>query len=340
MADVFSTDVLTAVLQSLLGNPQFLLDRYFGITQAEESEQIHFDVIQGKRRISPFVSPLVEGQIVASQGYVTNTFTPAYVKDKRVFDANRPLKRMQGEQIGGTMSPADRLRALVAFDMQDQLDMLRRRFEVMCGEVLTTGKSTITGDKYPTVVVDFGRSATHTIVAAPLWSVGGTKMLDNLQDWAQIILQDTGAFPTDVIMTPDVWKVFRSDPTVQNILNIFRPYSVAPSLEFNTQIVEGGVQMGTVENFNIFSYAGWYVDPATGVETPILPAGTVLMVSPALQGVQAFGAIRDEEVGMQPVPYYVKSWIQPDPAVRFVMLQSAPIMVPFRPNASFMAKVL
>ena len=63
------------------------------------------------------------------------------------------------------------------------------------------------------------------------------------------------------------------------------------------------------------------------------------MASPALEGVQAYGAIRDEEIGLQPVPYYVKSWIQEDPSVRYVMLQSAPIMVPFRPNASLAAKV-
>lgn len=340
MADVFSTDVLTAVLQSLLGNPQFLLDRFFGTTQAEASEQIHFDVVQGKRRVAPFVSPLVEGQVVASQGFVTNTFTPAYIKDKRVFDMNRPLKRSPGEQIGGTMSPPDRLRALIAVDMQDQLGMLRRRLEVMCGEVLATGKSTITGDKYPTVVVDFGRSSSHTIVAAPLWSAATPPILNNLQDWAQIVLQDTGVFPNDVIMTTDVWKVFRSDPSIQQVLNVFRAYTSQPTLMPTAQVTEGGVLMGNIEGFNIFVYSGWYVDPADGVEKPILPAGTVLMCSPSLEGVQAYGAIRDEEIGLQPVPYYVKSWIQYDPSVRFVMLQSAPIMVPFRPNASLAAKVL
>jgi hypothetical protein len=340
MADVFSTDVLTAVLQSLLGNPQFLLDRFFGITQAESTEQIHFDVIQGKRRISPFVSPLVEGQVVASQGFVTNTFTPAYVKDKRVFDMNRPLKRMAGEQIGGVMAPADRLRALIAFDMQDQLNMFRRRLEVMCGEVLTTGKSTISGDKYPTQVVDFQRSATHTITANPLWSAATPPILNNLQDWAQICLEDTGVFPSDVIMTVDVWKIFRADAGVTNVLNVFRKYTDLPSVMPMAQVTEGGVQMGQLEGFNIWVYSGWYVDPTTGIEVPILPAGTLIMCSPALEGVQAFGAIRDEEIGLQSVPYYVKSWIQPDPAVRYVMLQSAPIMVPFRPNASFMAKVL
>jgi hypothetical protein len=340
MADVFSTDVLTAVLQSLLGNPQFLLDRFFGITQAEASEQIHFDVIQGKRRVAPFVSPLVEGQVVASQGYITNTFTPAYIKDKRVFDMNRPLKRMAGEQIGGTMSPADRVRALIAFDMQDQLNMLRRRLEVMCGEVLTTGLSTISGDKYPTQVVNFNRSATHTIVAAPLWSAAAAnQILNNLQDWAQICLEDTGVFPNDVVMTADVWKTFRADPSIVQVLNIQRRYTDMPSMTANAQVTEGGVLMGNIEGFNIWVYSGWYVDPGTGNELPIIPAGTVIMCSPALEGVQAYGAIRDEEIGLQPVPYYVKSWIQEDPSVRYVMLQSAPIMVPFRPNASLSAKV-
>jgi hypothetical protein len=98
--------------------------------------------------------------------------------------------------------------------------------------------------------------------------------------------------------------------------------------------------MGNIEGFNIWVYSGWYVDPADGVEKPIIPPGTVIMASPAIEGVQAYGAIRDEEIGLQPVPYYVKSWIQYDPSVRYVMLQSAPIMVPFRPNASVAAKVL
>jgi Phage major capsid protein E len=340
MADAFSTDVLTGVLQSLLGTPQFLLDRYFGTVQAEASEQIHFDVMQGKRRVSPFVSPLVEGQVVASQGFITNTFTPAYIKDKRVFDMNRPLKRMPGEQFGGTMSPGERLRALIAYDMQDQLDMLRRRLEVMCGEVIVTGKSTISGDKYPTTVVDFQRSPSHTIVANPLWSAATPPILNNLQDWAQIVLEDSGIFPNDVIMSTDVWKVFRNDPGVINILNIFRPSTQQPTIMPNAVMAEGGVLMGNIEGFNIWVYSGWYVDPVDGQEKPIIPAGTVVMVAPQLEGIQAYGAIRDEEIGLQPVPYYVKSWIQYDPSVRYVMLQSAPIMVPYRPNASLAVKVL
>jgi len=103
MADLFSTDVLTRIVASLLGNPQFLIDRYFQTVQTETSDEIHFDILDGKRRISPFVNPMVEGQIVQSPGFKTSTFKPAYIKDKRVFDMNRPFKRSPGEQIGGTL---------------------------------------------------------------------------------------------------------------------------------------------------------------------------------------------------------------------------------------------
>ena len=105
--DMYSTDVLNAVLASLLGDSQFLIDRYFGTVQTETSEEIHFDVLDGKRRIAPFVSPLVEGQIVAALGYKTFTYKPAYIKDKRVFDMNKPSNFTDivlGKNIGTVVS--------------------------------------------------------------------------------------------------------------------------------------------------------------------------------------------------------------------------------------------
>jgi Phage major capsid protein E len=338
--DLFSTNVLNAVVADLRGNAQFLIDRYFSNVQSELTEEIHFDVLDGIRRIAPFVSPLVEGQIVAQLNYRTNTFKPAYIKDKRVFDMNRPLKRMAGEQLTGSMAPANRLRALVANEMVDQVNMLNRRLEVMAGEVLATGKSTIAGDKYPQAIIDFGRAAGNTITASPLWSVTTANPLDDMQNWSQTVLKATGVMLTDVVMTVDSWIAFRGNQFIKDRLNLQRVSQTMPSMGQPAQIEEGGVYMGNIDGFNIFVYSGWYVDPADGVEKAILPAGTVLLCSPALEGVRAYGAIRDEEAGLQAVPYYVKSWVEPDPSVRFIMLQSAPLLVPYRPNASFKAKVI
>jgi hypothetical protein len=336
--DLYSTSVLNTVVASLLGESQWLLDRYFGNVQTGTTEEIYFDQLDGKRRISPFVSPLVEGQIVANLGYKTSSLKPAYIKDKRVFDMNRPLKRSPGEQIGGSMSPTNRLRALIAQDMSDQLAMLRRRLEVMAGQVLASGKLTIAGDKYPTVVLDFGRAVTPP--PNPLWSDPAALPLDDLEMWSMNQLQAIGAMSRDVIMTVDVWKAFSNNAQVQKQLDRYRTLTAMPSLSGDAPILEGGVYMGMIAGFNIYVYSAWYVDPADGVEKPILPPGTVILASPAIEGYQAYGCIRDEEAGLQALPYFVKSWIEPDPSVRFVMMQSAPILVPYRIGASTAVTVL
>ncbi|WP_051011295.1 major capsid protein [Bartonella rattaustraliani] len=89
----------------------FLLDTFFGSIQTEEAEEIHFDIDQSKPRLAPFVSPFVAGCVVANEGFTTQSFKPAYVKDKRRFDANMPLKRSIGEKIGGALPASRRSRS-------------------------------------------------------------------------------------------------------------------------------------------------------------------------------------------------------------------------------------
>lgn len=340
MADLFTTNVMMGVLASLIEPPSFFLDRFFNRVSTDASEEIHFDVIEKTRRLAPFVSPLVEGKVVESQGFVTNTFKPAYLKDKRVWDGSRALKRSPGERIGGSLTPMDRMRALLAFALQDQVQMFTRRMEVMAASALVTGSVTVSGDLYPTQVVNFGRQAANTVVltGAALWDAAGVNPLDNLQDWALIVLQACGAMPTDIVLDVAAWKIFRLNPIVQARLALQRVYQAPPTMEQSAIMQEGGVFMGTIDAFNIWVYAGYYLDN-NNVQQPILPARTVIMATPQIEGVRAFGAIRDEEAGYQAVPYFPKSWVAHDPAVRYLLLQSAPLVVPTRPNASLCATV-
>jgi Phage major capsid protein E len=331
--DIFSTSTLNGVVQSLFVTPTFLVDRYFPNVQQDQVEEIHFDVLKFSRRISPFVSPLVEGKIVETLGYTTATFKPAYVKDKRVFDGNRPLRRTAGERIGGQMTPAERMASLVAMEAQDQINMLHRRLEVMAGEILTTGKVTITGDRYPTVVVDYGRDATLTqaLVGGARWGQAGVDPLANLEAWALLVLNKVGANAIDVIMTPDAWQLFQTSATVLRFLDRFRGNSTLQPMETTSD--EGAKAMGNIYGFNIWVYNGHYYDDVSAADKVILPPYTVLLMSSQIEGYQAYGAIRDEQAGFQATPFFAKSWIEEDPPVRYMMLQSAPLLVPYRPNA-------
>ena len=337
--NIFDTTVLNKVVAELRAPAPFLLNSFFQTFQTEQSEEIHFDVDSGRRRLAPFVSPVVAGQVVQSQGYTTKSFKPAYIKDKRVFDANRPFKRAIGERIGGQLTPDQRLQLALAGDLSDQIGMLTRRQEVMAAEVLRTGKITVEGDLYPRVVVDFGRHADLTpsaLTSTARWGQSAAKPLENLQDWSLAVTKHSGATASTVIMDAKSYAAFSADPAVKELLDRFRGQDALNP----TVLGEGGRFMGSLGNFDIWVYAGWYEHPTTGALTPYLPDGTVIITSPDLEGVRAYGAIKDETAGFQALPFFSKSWIEQDPAVRYLLLQSAPLIVPYRVNASLCATVL
>lgn len=336
--DIFSTAVLAAVVAQLPQPAPFILNSFFPNIQTETSEDIHFDVDTSRRRISPFVSPIVAGKVVLDKGYTTQTFTPAYIKDKRVFDANRPFRRLLGEQIGGTLAPAQRLQAALATNLADQIAMLTRRQEVMAVEVLRTGAITIAGDMYPSVSLSFGRDAAltpATLTSTAAWTHADAKPLDNLQTWSMLVTEKSGSTANTVVMDITAWKSFSQNAQVAKLLDRFRG-----SDKLNPTVTgEGGRYMGNIGDLDIWVYAGWYEHPDTAAVTPYLPANTVLVLGADIEGTRAYGAIRDEAAGFQAMPYFSKSWTEQDPAVRYLLLQSAPLIVPYRVNASLCATV-
>ena len=338
--DIYSTAALNRLVQSLKRPQSALLTTFFGEIETSDTEQILFDVENKKRRIAPFVSPLREGKLVEDEGYVTKSFTPAYIKDKRVHDPNKALKRAAGESVGGDQTPLNRHQANLARSSADQLDMLTRRKEVMASEVLRTGKVTISGEGYPTVVVDFGRNAAHTVALTTTarWGESGVKPLENIEDWTATVLQNSGAVIRDVVMDTQAWRLFRADADVQKNLDT-RPLSASADAVVALQFAKLGMSFkGQLGELRFWVYQDWYVDE-NGVEQKMIPDYTVILASPDVDGVQHHGAIRDEAAGLQPLEFFSKSWVVEDPSRRILLMQSAPLLVPYRPDATFCATV-
>jgi hypothetical protein len=342
MADLYTTNTMLAIVRDLKVAKSALLDRYFNNIQQDLTEEIHFDVEGRPRKLAPFVSPYVDGKIVEESGFTTKTFKPAYVKPKTPIDPKRPLKRWMGERLGGDLSPAEREMAILASELENHIRMVRRRLEWMATQALLTGGYTVSGDKYPTVAISFGRNAGHTVTLTgnDLWTStnAASNPPEDLQVWAGLIQKNSGADPIDVIMDPDAWLAFRSHALVTAKLNLFRG-GLDSSMQLGAMRQSGLSFKGPFDGFNIFVYQDWYEDD-TGTVTPYLPSGTVIMCSDGIEGVQAFGAIIDAEASYEAaVPYYPKSWIEKDPGRRILLTQSAPLVVPYRPDASLCATV-
>lgn len=339
MISAFSSAVLLGIVRALNVPIPFLLQTFFPKIVTEESESIHFDVEVEVLKLAPFVHPDAPGALVEETPYRTDEFTPANIRMVRSLNPSRPLKRVMGEKLLGEYSPQQRLEILTVRALEEMKKMRLRRMEHMAASALRTASVTVVGENYPTSVVNFQRDAalTVTLGAGVKWSDAGVNPLKNLADWGQIMLAKSGTQALDVVMDIGAWNAFRENPFVKDRLTTQRALKDAPSMRQDTPLVNGATFMGVIDGFNIWVYIQIYKDDA-GVVQSILPNGTVLMVGP-LEGVQHYGAIANLN-SLEAVPEFPSSWEQHNPSRRFVMLESAPLVVPTRVNATLSASVL
>jgi hypothetical protein len=93
-----------------------------------------------------------------------------------------------------------------------------------------------------------------------------------------------------------------------------------------------------VAPLELWTYADSYTNDA-GTEVDILTATDVVGTGPGIKGVRCFGAIKDKRAGYVAAEMFPKMWENEDPSVVYAMTQSAPLMVPSEPNASFRIRV-
>lgn len=337
---IYDTAELNRVVTRLRPIPTFFLDTFFPEVVTSDTEEIYFDLVEDKPRLAPFVHPLKEGKVVESLGYSTKSFKPAYVKDKRVHNPLKALKRRAGEALNGSMSPEQRRNMNLMADLQDQRDMLTRRFEAMAAEAIMTGKQTVVGDGI-NAVVDFGRDAALSVVltSTAKWDDNAkTNQSDDMETWSQLLLEKSGTGAGIVVMDVKAWKLFKRDAKFDKLLDRAYRGSVAV-LDMEPRFrVEGAQYKGKLGDFEVWVYSHPYIDPATGNLTNIMPDNTVVMASVSVEGVRHFGAILDED-SLMAQEMFTKSWVTPEPSVRYLLSQSAPLMVPYRVNAVLTAKV-
>lgn len=346
---IYDTVSLVGLVPNLMTSQNWILDRFFPNIETSDDEYVAIDVDVGLRRMAPFCSPLVEGKLVESRRYQTDKFKPAYIKDKRAPDLRKPIRRQIGERIGGEYTAAEREMLNIQFEMSDQIDILNRRLEWMGCSALSTGTVTIKGEGFPTTLVDFGRDPALTIAlsGADKWPTSvadgatNTQPSDDIETWQTLVLQKSGAAPTDLVFTNKSWKAFRLDTTIKDNAIVFPALSpYGNQIDAGARVQKGAVYKGCWGQFDLWLYNDWFIDPDTGIETPMLVDGSMIMSGADLMGTRAFGAILDPEFNYGSMAYAPKSWTQKDPAQRFLMMQSSPIVIPSRVNAALCATVV
>ena len=347
---VYDTADLISVVPNLKLPVTFLLDRYFPNITTSDTEFVAIDVEIGKRRMSPFVSPKVEGKLVEQLRYQTNVFKPPYIKDKRAPDLFKPVKRMVGERLTGALKGEEREMINLAAEMQDQVNMLTRRLEWMAASALTVGTVTVVGDGFPTQVIDFGRDPSLTLaltggaawtpqnVVTPAGAPGTASPSQNIEVWQRNILKQSGARVVDLVFSTSAWDGFIADPVLKALIYYPKLSDFGNAINPGAQIAPGAVYKGRYGQYDLWLYNEWAVDE-NNVERPMLPDGMMLLAGPDILGTRSFAQIIDPRFNYNSMPFAPKVWIEEDPGQRFIMMQSAPIVIPTRANAAMAVQV-
>lgn len=325
--DLFETRTMLRALEQMKAAKTFLLDTFFKTMETSTTANVDIDIIKGKRKLAPFVSPKMQGKVMDRLGFATRSYKPPYVKPKMVTTAQDFLNRNAGDHIyAGADTAASRAAKQVGKDLRYLEEIITRREEWMASQLLQTGKVAIVGDGVDDEI-DFGMDASHliTLTGNDLWSdQTNSTPLEDLRAWRRIILKDSGLNTTDAIMGSDALDAFLDHPDVQNKLDTRR---IDLGQIDPRQTPAGAIYYGRIKDvaLDLWVYDEWYYDEDTSTEKPMIDTKKVVLGSTQARTARHYGAIQDLEATAS-VPRFPKSWTEQDPSVRFIMVQSAPLV--------------
>jgi len=344
---------LHEVVRTLKRPTNGLLAKFFPTQRQSTAQFISFDVDEQKRYVAPFVHHRARARRRAARGTALKTFVPAYIKQATPFDPSVAFTRAAGESFGGSLTPQQRGDLAVSNALQDQSDAVDRRMELMAVEALKDGKVSVTGEDYPTQVLDYQRHASlgGAAAAGDRWLAANAATVDpaDFVDKMSAITTKLAsqATPTIVLDNVDAWPAFKKLEAVKKHLDIRNVN--AGQLTVTSPQTEGLMYRGQYMGYDIWTYAGYVLNDAETEDVDVLAGGWVMGVGD-IAGIQHFGAIHDwkairegfanAQTGLVEVPIFAKSYERDDPSEIVLETQAAPFVGPRRVNASWAKKLL
>jgi len=345
---LYDLSTLLPVQQIQKSLPTFWLN-YFPSEITFDTDEIIWDrVYKDNRRLAPFVVPTSKGVPMGDSGYDSVSFKPAYIKQKDTVDPTKPFKRMAGESLGtGSLTPQQRYDALVAQILANQKTYIQNRWEWMAAKALIDGQVTISGENYPSRLVNFRRSSELSVVlaGAAKWDQVTGNPLADLKAARVAANYRSGARITKHIFGQTAWDLFTTRVDLRSQMQT-QIDGYGTRVTMLADGYEGMEYMGVVQGLDgsgrveCWVNTQKYVDE-NNTEQFMMDQSTVVgLADPqSIAGVRCFGAIKDKGANFQALSIYPKMWAEEDPAADFMMSQSAPLMVPINPNATYSIKV-
>ena len=341
------TAVLLAAYKQQKAPNNFLQTRYFPDGTVFTTAQVLVEYKDGNQKLAPFVSPEVGGKVVRRDGYEANAYKPALIAPKRALTIDNLTEKGFGEALYGELTPEERALKITADDLTEMDEMIVRRHEQMCAQVLQENALTMNhyGDDNKlinTKKIEYFNGQNDAVYAPQIsW---GEANADILGDIAAVALElaKRGLPATDVILGTEAADAFLNNEKVIKLLDTrninigaIDPTEGYPEAVFLGQINCKGYKL------NFIQYAATY-EAEDGTIKPYIDPKVAIVTAPAC-GVTNYGAITQINFGEALPRTHAEKRVplhEVNGQVREVALRSAPLVQPKHKNAFIKATVI
>jgi hypothetical protein len=277
----------------------FLRDTFFGAREYPPTSLVEFDYKRGRRKMAPFVAPLIGGKLMERQGFETRFFRAPRIAPARALRLPDLEPRLPGESIYSGRTAADRAAELLAEDAIFCDEAISRREEWMCRQVLVNGSITVTAENGYTNLINYleygipAANASNHYLVTNKWdgTPANADPLADLEAARLATIKASGIAPNVALFGNTARAAFISNPNVKTYLDNrrFELGSIAPVI--TDDVV---VRFGLVPGMELYSYAEYFEDDA-GTLFPMLPDPLVLLLSTNVQNKIIYGAFTQLE---------------------------------------------
>ena len=346
--DYTQTPVLLAAYKQKKEPTTFLQQRYFPRGVNFGTDEVLVEYKKGAQRMAPFVSPEVGGKVIKREGYRANAYKPAFIAPKRALSVDDLKKKGFGEAYYKPLSPAERAVAITADDLADMGDMIVRREEWMCAQLMKNNAITMkhyNDDNvlYDTKNIAFYEGETNTAVYTPSvsWDNASADILGD-GDAMVRMLTNEGLPATDMLVGTKVKKALLKNEAILKLLDNrnFNIGVVDPTESFDDAVLVAQLNFEG-HKLNIIEYNGTYQDE-DGKVKPYIDDDAVIVTAPKC-GVINYGAITQIDYGKADFTTYAEPRVPlygVKDQVREVALRSAPLVQPKNQNPYIYCKAI
>lgn len=290
---VIETYKLIHTIKKMYPVVQFFKDRYFPDGKTYYSEKALIETKRGGRKVAPFVIPVVGGIVQDAEGYRAYEVKAPYIAPKMPITAEELELKAFGESPDSGRTPAQRENEIESEHMDDMRNAIYRRQELMCAEIITTGRllmkhygsaeDAVQDRNYKTQVLQFYEEGFQNKYAFEKdWNL--MNAAEKIQEFYKIalILKKRGIRATDIVMTGDVSMQLMTD---KDFLDFYNKIRVETGTIDQMQLPNGVTCNGDINVngviFKMFTYDEVYED-LDGTIKEFLPKGTIAFLHPGM----------------------------------------------------------